>query len=84
MHKTTFRCYYGHYDFLVMSFGLTKALATFQSCMNQIFKRNLLKSALDFFHDILIFSRTWEEHFVHLDEILSLMEEHTLFAKESK
>ena len=67
-----------------MSFGLTKALATFQSCMNQIFKMNLLKSALDFFHDILIFSRTWEEHFVHLDEILSLMEEHTLFAKESK
>ena len=39
---------------------------------------------LIFFYDILIFSRTWEEHLQHLDEVLSLMEEHFLFAKESK
>lgn len=32
----------------------------------------------------VIFSRTWEEHFQHLDEVLSIMEEHSLFAKESK
>ena len=39
---------------------------------------------LVFFDDILIFSKTWEEHMQHLDEVLSLMEEHLIFAKESK
>jgi hypothetical protein len=37
--KTTFRCHYGHYEFLVMSFGLTNTPTTFQSCMNHIFKK---------------------------------------------
>ena len=67
-----------------MPFGLTNAPATFQSCMNHIFKKQLRKSVLIFFDDILVFNRTWEEHLQHLDEILSLMEEHSLFAKESK
>ena len=84
VHKTTFRCHYGHYEFLVMPFGLTNAPATFQSCINHIFKKKLRKSVLVFFDDILIFSRTWEEHLQHLDEILSLMKEHFLLAKESK
>ena len=39
---------------------------------------------LVFFDDILVFSRTWEEHLQHLDEVLGIMEEHSLFVKESK
>lgn len=67
-----------------MPFGLANVLATFQSYMNDIFRKQLRKSVLVFFDDILVFNRTWEEHLQQLDEVLSFMEEHSLFAKESK
>jgi hypothetical protein len=82
--KTTFRCHYGHYEFLVMPFGLTNAPATFQSCMNHMFNKQLRKYLLVFFDDLLIYSKTWEEHLRHVDQILSIMEEQSLYAKESK
>jgi hypothetical protein len=82
--KTTFRCHYGHYEFLVMPFGLTNTPATFQSCMNHVFNKQLRKHLLVFFDDLLIYSKTWEEHLRHVDRILSIMEEQTLYAKESK
>jgi hypothetical protein len=82
--KTTFRCHYDHYEFLVMPFGLTNAPATFQSCMNHVFNKQPRKHLLVFFDDLLIYSKTWEEHLRHVDQILSIMEEQSLYAKESK
>lgn len=81
--KTAFHCHYGHYEFLLMSFGLTNAPATFQSCMNRIFHKQLHKYLLVFFDD-LIYSKTWEEPLKHLSEVLIIMEEQSLFAKQSK
>jgi hypothetical protein len=82
--KVAFRCHYVHYEFLVMPFGLTNAPATFQSCMNHVFNKQLRKHLLVFFDDLLIYSKTWEEHLRHVDQILSIMEEQSLYAKESK
>lgn len=84
IHKIDFRCHYGHYEFLVMPFGLTNALATFQSCMNHIFNKHLRNFVLVFFNDILIYNRSWEEHLRHLNEVLSIMESRSLYAKMSK
>jgi hypothetical protein len=84
IHKTAFRCHYGHYEFLVMPFVLTNAPATFQSCMNHLFINQLRNILLVFFDDLLIYRRTWKEHLGHLEDILSIMEEQSLYAKESK
>ena len=67
-----------------MPFGLTNAPATFQSCMNHTFRVQLRKFLLVFFDDIQIYSKTWEEHLKHLDEVLNILEEHSLYAKMSK
>jgi hypothetical protein len=73
--KTTFRCHDNHYEFLVMPFGLTNAPTTFQPCMNHVFNKQLRKHLLVLFEDLLIYSKTWEEHLRHVDQILSIMEE---------
>ena len=52
--------------------------------MNHTFRVQLCKFLLVFFDDILIYSKTWEEHLKHLDEVLSILEEHSLYAKMSK
>ena len=83
-YKIAFRCHYGHYEFLVIHFGLTNAPATFQSCMNHTFSKQLRKHLLVFFDDILVYSRTWEEHLQHLDEVLGILDKHELYAKLSK
>ncbi|XP_073265974.1 uncharacterized protein [Populus alba] len=82
--KTAFQTHSGHYEFLVMPFGLTNAPATFQSLMNEIFKQHLCKFILVFFDDILVYSRTLRDHYVHLEVVLDLLRAHQLVARATK
>lgn len=84
IHKTAFRTHAGHYEFLVMPFGLTNAPSTFQSEMNRMLSKELRKFALVFFDDILIYSRSWEEHLEHIQRILEILRQNQFFAKRSK
>ena len=82
--KTAFRTRYGHFEFLVLPFGLTNAPATFMHLMHQSFRHLLDKFVLVFLDDILIFSKTREEHERHVREVLEILRKEKLFAKESK
>lgn len=83
-HKTAFQTHSGHYEFKVMSFGLTGAPATFLSAMNSTLATVLRKFALVFFDDILIYSPTLETHLEHLKIVLQLLADHNWKVKLSK
>jgi hypothetical protein len=82
--KTTFTSRYGLYEFTVMSFGLTNALAYFIYLMNKVFMEYLGKFVLVFIDDISVFSRNEEEHEEHLRLVLQKLREHQLYVKFSK
>nr|GEX57623.1 putative reverse transcriptase domain-containing protein [Tanacetum cinerariifolium] len=82
--KTTFRTRYGHFEFTVMPFGLTNAPAVFMDLINRVCKPYLDKFVIVFIDDILIYSRSEEEHEAHLKTILDLLKKEKLYAKVSK
>ena len=82
--KTAFRTRYGHFEFLVLPMGLTNAPATFMHLMNDTFREHLDDFVIVFLDDILIFSRTLEEHERHVRRVLEILRRHKLYAKESK
>jgi hypothetical protein len=82
--KTAFHTRYGLYEYIVMSFGLTNAPTYFMYLMNKVFVEYLDKFVVVFIDDILIFSKTKEEHEEHLRLVLEKLRSHQLYAKFSK
>jgi transposase InsO family protein len=82
--KTAFRTPLGHYQFKVLSFGLTNAPATFQSVMNRIFAPLVGKCVVVYLDDILVYSRTAEEHLSHLRQVLEILRKNQFYAKLKK
>ncbi|KAA0047134.1 Retrovirus-related Pol polyprotein from transposon 297 family [Cucumis melo var. makuwa] len=82
--KTAFRSRYGHYEFVVMSFGLTNAPAVFMDLMNRVFKDFLDLFVIVFIDDILIYSKTEAEHEEHMHQVLETIRANKLYAKFSK
>ena len=84
VHKTTFSTRYGHYEFLVMTFGLTNAPTTFMELMNRVFRPYVDQFFMVFIDDIFVYSKDWENHDTHLRVVLEALRKERLYAKLSK
>ena len=82
--KTSFRTRYGHYEFLVMSLGLTNAPATFMDLMNRIFYPYLDQFIIVFIDDIPVYSGDREKHAEHIRIVLQTLKEKKLYVKFNK
>ena len=82
--KTAFRTRYGHFEFTVMPFRLTNALAAFMDLMHRIFQPYLDQFVVVFVDDILIYSQSEWEHEYHLRIVSQLLRDHQLYTKFSK
>ncbi|GKD49886.1 putative reverse transcriptase domain-containing protein, partial [Tanacetum coccineum] len=82
--NTASRTRYGHLEFQVMPFGLTNAPTVFMDLMNRVCRPYLDKFVIMFIDDILIYSKTKQEHDAHLRLILELLKKEELYAKFSK
>ncbi|KAL4385400.1 hypothetical protein GQ457_15G020850 [Hibiscus cannabinus] len=82
--KTTFRTRYGHYEFLVMLFGLTNAPTAFMDLMNRVFHEYLDQFVVVFIDDILVYSRTEEDHDRHLRLVLQTLLENQLYGRRCR
>jgi hypothetical protein len=84
IHKKTFRTRYGHYEFVVVPFGLTNAPVAFMFLVNNVLNKSLDKFVLVFIDDILIYSKNREEHEEHIKLVLQVLRENQLYAKFRK
>lgn len=75
-YKIAFQTHHGHYEYLVMPYGLTGASATFQSIMNHVLAPLLRKCVVVFIDDILIYSKSYEDHVQHVQLVFQLLQEH--------
>ncbi|PKU70123.1 RNA-directed DNA polymerase [Dendrobium catenatum] len=82
--KTAFSTRYGHYEFLVMPFGVTNAPAIFMDLMNRVFREYLDQFVIVFIDDILVYSASEDDHARHLRIVLETLRRHQLYAKFSK
>jgi len=83
-YKTAFRTRYGHFEFLVMPFGLKNAPATFQHFINDVLSDYLDDFVISYIDDILIFSNNIEEHHIHVKKVLKRLLENNLVVKLEK
>ena len=84
IQKTAFVSRYGSFEYMVMPFGLCNAPATFQRVMNTILREGLDKFVLVFLDDILIYSKTLEEHLEHIRAVLGRLREEKFFGRLHK
>jgi hypothetical protein len=84
INKTIFKKKYGQYEFVVVPFGLSSAVVVFMCLMNGVFREYLDKFVIVFLDDMVIYSKTKEEHEQHLRMVLQVLREHQLHAKLSK
>ena len=82
--KTAFRTRYGHYEFLVMPLGLTNAPTAFMDLTNRVFRPYLDQFVVVFIDNILVYSRSGEEHERHLSIVLQTLKDKQLYAKLKK
>ncbi|GBG72556.1 hypothetical protein CBR_g12126 [Chara braunii] len=83
-YKTPFKTWYGHFKWLVMPFGLTNAPATFQAAMATEFRHMLDRFVLIYLDDILVYSRSLEEHVEHLHTVLERLRQAKYKANRDK
>ena len=81
---TAFRTRFGHYEFTVLPMGLCNAPATFMHLMNSVLRKQLDQFVLAFLDDIFIYSKTREEHLVHIEEVLKELDRQKLYLKPTK
>ena len=82
--KTTFGTRYNNYEYVVVPFGLTNSPTTFMCLMNGIFRKYLYKFVIVFLDDILIYSKSEEEHEEHMRLVLQVLREYQHYDKMSK